>query len=175
MGVGTGPSVGGQRPFNNNYTVEGIDNNDKSVTGPLVYVPNDAVGTFSIITNQFSPEFGHSSGGQFNTNILSGTNKFHGKVYEYFQNRNLNAENAIQGGKIANPRYDNNRYGGQVGGPILKDKLFFFVNYERNTVGQSLSSYLCGYPELGSGREQRLPVRRKCASGYHCGCGRRGH
>ena len=143
IGIGVGPSVGGQRPRNNNFTIEGIDNNNKAVTGPLVYLPNDAVGSFTLITNQFSPEFGHSSGGQFNTTTLSGTNSFHGKAYEYFQNRNLNAESGIAGGKIPNPRYDNNRYGGQLGGPIFRDKLFFFGNYERQTVGQSQSYYLC--------------------------------
>ena len=143
IGIGVGPSIGGQRPRDNNFTVEGIDNNDKAVTGPLVYVPNDAVGNFTLITNQFSPEFGHSAGGQFNTTVISGTNKFHGALYEYFQNRNLNAASGIAGGKVPNPRYDNNRYGGQVGGPIFKDKLFFFVNYERNTIGQSGSYFLC--------------------------------
>ena len=94
MGAGTGPSVGGQRPRNNNFTIEGVDNNDKGVTGPVVYVPNDAVAEFSVLTNQFSPEFGHSSGGQFNTVIVSGTNSFHGRAYEYLQNRNLNAEDS---------------------------------------------------------------------------------
>src|SRR5579875_2733458 len=139
IGIGTGPSVGGQRPRNNNFTIEGIDNNDKGVTGPLVYVPTEAVGEFSLITNQFSPEFGHSSGGQFNTNIMSGTNQFHGEAYEYMNNRNLNAEDLPAGQHIPNPRYDYNRYGGQVGGPIIKDKLFFFTNYERTTTGQSLT------------------------------------
>ena len=143
IGIGVGPTIGGQRPRDNNFTVEGIDNNDKAVTGPLVYVPNDAVGNFTLITNQFSPEFGHSAGGQFNTTVISGTNKFHGGLYEYFQNRNLNAASGIAGGKVPNPRYDFNRYGGQVGGPILKDKLFFFVNYERQTLGQSSTYYLC--------------------------------
>ena len=143
IGLGVGPSVGGQRPRSNNFMIEGIDNNNKSVTGPLVYVPNDAVGDFTLITNQFSPEFGHSAGGQFNTNIVTGTNNFHGRVYEYFQNRNLNAASGVAGGKIPNPRYDNNRYGGQVGGPILKNKLFFFANFERQEIGQSASYYLC--------------------------------
>ena len=143
VGAGTGPSVGGQRPRANNYTIEGIDNNNKSVTGPLVYVPNDAVGDFTLITNQFQPEFGHSAGGQFNTNIKSGTNKFHGTAYEYFQNRDLNAENAIAGGKIPNPRYDFNRYGGELGGPIVPNKLFFLGGYERQTTGQTGQSYIC--------------------------------
>ncbi|MCU1252437.1 MAG: Cna domain protein [Edaphobacter sp.] len=143
IGIGVGPSIGGQRPRNNNFTIEGIDNNNKAVTGPLVYVPNDSVGNFTLITNQFSPEFGHSSGGQFNTDVISGTNRFHGTLYEYFQNRNLNAASGIAGGKVPNPRYDNNRYGGQVGGPIFKDKLFFFGNFERNTIGTAASYYLC--------------------------------
>src|SRR5262249_20968105 len=91
LGAGTGPSVSGQRPRNNNFTIEGVDENDKGVTGPALYVPNDAVSNFTILQNQFSPEFGHSTGGQFNTSITSGTNSFHGRVYEYFQNRNLNA------------------------------------------------------------------------------------
>ena len=144
IGIGIGPSIGGQRPRNNNFTIEGIDNNNKAVTGPLIYVPNDSVESFTLITNQFSPEFGHSSGGQFNTVVVSGTNRFHGRLYEYFQNRNLNAISGTQGGKPAiNPRYDNNRYGGQVGGPILKDKLFFFGNYERNTIGNNPAVFSC--------------------------------
>ncbi len=149
LGIGVGPSVGGQRPRNNNFTIEGIDNNNKAVTGPLVYMPTDAVGNFTLITSQFSPEFGHSSGGQFNTTVLSGTNTFHGRAYEYFQNRNLNAAQGIAGGKVPNPRYDNNKYGAQVGGPILHNKLFFFVNFERNTIGQAQSYYLCAPTAAG--------------------------
>ena len=132
LGAGTGPSVGGQRPRDNNFMIEGIDNNDKGVTGPLVYVPNDAVSNFTILQNQFSPEFGHSNGGQFNTSIISGSNSFHGAAYEYFQNKNLNAidNNVVLttpfGETPKNPRYDRNRFGGQLGGPIFKDKLFFF-------------------------------------------------
>ena len=144
IGIGIGPSIGGQRPRNNNFTIEGIDNNNKALTGPLVYIPNDGVQGFTIITNQFSPEFGHSSGGQFNTNVVSGTNHYHGRVYEYFQNRNLNAVSGTQGGKPAiNPRFDDNRYGGQIGGPILRDKLFFFGGYERNSIGQNPAIFSC--------------------------------
>ena len=149
LGIGVGPSIGGQRPRNNNFEIEGVDNNNKAVTGPLVYLPNDAVGSFTLITNQFSPDFGHSSGGQFNSTVVSGTNTFHGRVYEYFQNRNLNAESGIAGGKIPNPDYDNNRYGGQVGGPIVKDHLFFFGSFERNKIGQDLSSYVCVPTSVG--------------------------
>jgi hypothetical protein len=139
VGVGTGPSIGGQRPRNNDFMIEGVDNNNKGVTGPLVMVPNDAVAEFSLLENQFSPEFGHSSGGQFNTVVKSGTNSFHGVAYVYNQNRNYNAFDSINGigGLTSNPRFDNNRFGGQIGGPIKKNKLFFFVNYEQEPLGQA--------------------------------------
>ena len=162
LGAGTGPAISGQRPRNNNFTVEGVDNNNKGVTGPLIYVPTDAVANFTLLQNQFAPEFGHSTGGQFNIVIDSGTNTFHGKLYEYFQNRNLNAidqavANATTTGKPENPRFDNNRFGGQVGGPIFKNKLFFFVNYERNPLGLAtflgqpiLAPTSAGYSTLGA-------------------------
>ncbi len=158
VGAGTGPSVAGQRPRNNNFTVEGIDNNSGSVTGPLVYVPNDAVAEFSILQNQFSPDFGHSSGGQFNTVVKSGSNQIHGELYEYVQNRNFNAADnlfAVTGTPL-HPRYDNNRFGGNVSGPILHNKLFYFADYEYNPVGQAGSAGLiyaptaAGYSALGA-------------------------
>jgi hypothetical protein len=137
LGVGVGPSVGGQRPYNNNFTVEGVDNNNKAITGNLISVPNDAVENFTLLENQFNTEFGHSSGGQFNTTIKSGTNNFHGSVYEYFRNRNLNAVDNfyVLQGLTDNPRYDSNRYGATFGGPIFRNKLFFFTNFERQAVG----------------------------------------
>jgi Carboxypeptidase regulatory-like domain len=139
VGVGTGPSIGGQRPRNNDFMIEGVDNNNKGVTGPLVMVPNDAVAEFSLLENQFSPEFGHSSGGQFNTVVKSGTNSFHGVAYVYNQNRNYDAFDSINGigGLKSNPRFDNNRFGGQIGGPVKKNKLFFFVNFEQEPLGQA--------------------------------------
>ena len=91
LGAGTGPSISGQRPRNNNFTIDGIDNNSKSVTGPLLYVPNDAVSEFVLLQNVYSAQYGHSAGGQFNSLIVPGTNHIHGRAYEYFQNRNLNA------------------------------------------------------------------------------------
>ncbi|HEX6772433.1 MAG TPA: carboxypeptidase regulatory-like domain-containing protein [Acidobacteriaceae bacterium] len=162
IGAGTGPAVGGQRPRNNNFTVEGIDDNDKSVTGPLITVPNDATGEFTLLTNQFSPEFGHSTGGQFNTTILSGTNQIHGRAYEYFQNRNLNAIDASTArgqdpAHIVNPRFDQNRFGGQVGGPILKDKLFYFSNFEKYQLGQNLAYALCTPTAAGYAAIDAIP------------------
>jgi hypothetical protein len=142
LGLGAGPSVGGQRPYNNNFTVEGVDNNNKAVTGNLITVPNDAVENFTLLANQYNTEFGHSSGGQFNTTIKSGTNSFHGSLYEYFRNRNLNAvDNAfVLQGLTSNPRYDSNRYGATFGGPIIKNKLFFFSNFERQGISLTATS-----------------------------------
>ena len=139
IGVGTGPSVGGQRSRNNNFMLEGVDNNNRSITGPLVKVPNDDVAEFTLLQNQFSPEFGHSTGGQFNTVVKSGTNEFHGLLYDYLQNRNFNAvdQNLANIGVRSNPRLDYNRVGANFGGPILHNKLFFFTGFEYNPRGQS--------------------------------------
>jgi hypothetical protein len=146
LGAGTGPSISGQRPRNNNFSIDGTDNNNKSVTGPLLYVPNDATTEFVLLQNIYSAQYGHSAGGQFNTLITPGTNHVHGRVYEYFQNRNLNAVTSTQGisnaanplvAKNFQPRFDFNRYGGQIGGPVLRDKLLLFSNFERQTLGQA--------------------------------------
>ncbi len=162
VGVGSGPSVGGQRPRNNNFTIEGIDNNRKDVTGPVVSVPNDAVAEFTLLQNQFSAEYGHSSGGQFNSVLDSGTNKIHGSIWEYLENRNLNAidqsfaRNYPLGPVPENPRYDQNRLGAKIGGPIIKNKLFYFGSYEYNPLGQSPSAGTiyaptsAGYTALGN-------------------------
>lgn len=145
VGVGSGPSVGGQRPRNNNFTIEGVDNNNKGVTGPLVQLPNDSVAEFTLLQNQFSPEYGHSSGGQFNTIMKGGTNQLHGRIYEYNQNRNYNAidqsfaRQTPAGEPIVNPRYDNNRLGGSLGGPIVRNKWFYFGNFEWNPIGRASS------------------------------------
>lgn len=139
IGAGTGPSVGGIRPRNNNFTVEGVDNNDKNVTGPVINVPNDAVGEFSVLQNQFSAEFGRASGGQFNVTVKSGANEIHGSVYEYFMNRNLNANDqaAARQGVLSPPRYDQNRLGGNAGGPIIKNRWFIYGLYEYNPRGDA--------------------------------------
>ena len=132
IGFGTGPSVGGQRPANNNFMIEGVDNNNRTVTGPLVNISNEAVAEFSVQQNQFSVEFGHSTGGQFNTIVKSGTNQLHGSLYEYFQNKNLNAidEQFLRQGITTNPRSDTNRLGATLGGPALRNKWFYFGNFE---------------------------------------------
>jgi hypothetical protein len=138
VGVGYGPSIGGQRPRNNNFTIEGVDDNRKDVTGPIMDLPIDAIQEFSVLQNQFSAEFGHSSGGQFNAVLVAGTNEIHGRLYEYFQNRNLNAvdQAAKRQGTLTKPRFDQNILGGEVGGPIRTNKLFYFGAFDYNPLGQ---------------------------------------
>jgi hypothetical protein len=161
IGAGMGPAIGGQRPRNNNFTIEGVDNNNKSVTGALVNIPNDAVAEFSVLQNQFAPDFGHSSGGQFNTVIKSGTNSYHGDAYIYSENRNFNAidQSTINNGFTSNQRFDNNRMGATFGGPILKNKLFFFGAVEYNPIGQAaiLGSPVCSPTAAGYAALTALP------------------
>ena len=160
VGVGSGGSVGGQRPRNNNFMIDGVDNNDKSVTGPVAYVSPEVVQEFTLLQNQFSAEFGRSNGGQFVTVTKTGTNDFHGSVYTFVRNRFLNALDTRQiedgfvrernvSGKKFLPRFDFFRGGGNIGGPIYlprfgeggpslysgKNKLFFFSSFERLHVG----------------------------------------
>lgn len=141
IGAGTGPSVGGQRPRNNSFTVEGVDDNRKDVTGPTALVPNDGVAEFTVLQNQYSAEFGHSGAGQFNIVIKSGTNDIHGSVYEYMENRNLDALDEIfkLQGLTTRPRFDQNRLGGNIGGPIVKNRLFYYGLYEYNPTGYATS------------------------------------
>jgi hypothetical protein len=161
VGVGAGGSIGGQRPRNNNFMVDGVDNNDKSVTGPQVYVSPEVVAEFSLLQNQFSAEFARSNGGQFLTVTKSGTNDYHGSVYGFVQNRHLNALDARQiadgfvrernvPGTQYLPRFDQFRGGANLGGPVYlpkfgegikpalwngKNRLFFFTSYERLQTG----------------------------------------
>jgi len=116
-----------------------VDNDDRYVTGPAMLISNESVAQFNVLQNQFSSEFGAASGGVFNMVVKSGTNNLHGSIYEYFQNRNLNAMDAsnVHAGQTSLPRFDSNRFGATVGGPIIKNKLFYFGNYEYNPIGQS--------------------------------------
>jgi hypothetical protein len=141
--LGEGGSVGGNRPHSNNFTIDGVDNNDISTTGSLQPVIQDAVEEFNLLTNQFSAEFGHSTAGQFNIVTKSGTNELHGSAFYYGQNRNLNAGDnlvnaAIRRGDIAGkPRFDLNRAGGTIGGPAIRNRLFLFGAYQFQNVGRA--------------------------------------
>lgn len=125
------PYVNGNREQANNFILDGVDNNQ--VSDNLVgYAPSvDAIQEFNEITNNASAEFGNFMGGIISTTIKSGTNQFHGNVFEFFRNDKLNANewaNNWSGSKKAALRWNN--FGGTFGGPIKRDKLFFFVDYQ---------------------------------------------
>jgi outer membrane receptor protein involved in Fe transport len=134
--TGVGGSVGGTRPRDNNFTVDGVDDNNLGVTGNNSTVIPDAVAEFALTTNQFSAEYGHSAGGQFSLITKTGTNNWHGSAEWYNQNRNYNSldnltKAAIASGTIpGQPAFDNNRGGGTLGGPLKKNKWFVFGAYE---------------------------------------------
>ena len=134
--AGTGGSIGGTRPRDNSFNVDGVDDNNLNVTGNNSTVIPDAVAEFSLITNQFSAEYSHSAGGLFNLVTKSGTNNWHGSGELYSQNRNFNANDNLTKAAIASgsldhtPRFDNNRGGGTIGGPILHNRWFIFGAYE---------------------------------------------
>jgi len=147
--TGIGGSVGGTRPRDNNFTVDGVDDNNLGVTGNNSTVIPDAVAEFNLTTNQFSAEYGHSAGGQFSLVTKTGTNNWHGSGEWYNQNKNYNSldnltKNAIAGGTIpGKPDFDNNRFGGTMGGPIVKNKWFVFGAYEYTTLhGQGVPTPL---------------------------------
>ncbi len=137
---GIGGSVGGTRPRDNNFTVDGVDDNNLGVTGPNTTVIMDSVAEFALQTNQFSAEYGHSAGGQFSLVTKTGTNNYHGTAYGYWQNRNFDSldyltKQAILAGSTPGiPTYDDDRFGGNIGGPIIKNKWFFFANFEYTTL-----------------------------------------
>lgn len=153
VGVGTGGSVGGQRPRNNNFVLDGVDNNDKSVTGPQSYISPEEVAEFSLQQNQFSAEYARSNGGQFITVTKSGTNEYHGTAYGFFQNKKFNALEAVNNiPRSQQDRFDRFRGGFNIGGPMpgiffsnpknglrsVSDKVFFFTSYERLQQGSSI-------------------------------------
>ncbi len=164
---GTGISANGNRGRSNNFQIDGQDNNDNSVAGPTLGFTNaEAIQEYQVITNNFSAEFGRNSGAQINVVTKAGTNNFHGTLFNYHSSSALNAltntekrdqrtlqflaNNGFpQFGQVAdrfpNPFHEN-RFGGSIGGPIIKNKAFFFGTYQGDyTRGDAIIS------DIGSG------------------------
>jgi hypothetical protein len=133
--LGSGGSIGGTRPRFNGFSVDGVDDNRLDINGPTQPVIQESVAEFTLLTNQFAAEYGHSSGGQFNIVTKSGTNDWHGTGWWYNRNRDLNAatnqeKTAFTGTGDVKNRYDYNRAGASVGGPIRPNRLFIYGAYE---------------------------------------------
>jgi hypothetical protein len=130
-GRGLGISVNGQRPSSSNYLLDGLENNNYLITGPLVTVAPEAIQEYRISTNNFSAEYGRTSGFLANAITRTGSEQFHGVVYFYLENEALNAS-AFQQNLIGAPRGvdKQDQPGFFVGGPVLKNRLFFSSAYE---------------------------------------------
>ncbi|OLB38852.1 MAG: hypothetical protein AUH11_05690 [Acidobacteria bacterium 13_2_20CM_57_17] len=133
-------SVNGQSGRNVNVTVNGVDNKDNTVGGPVMQLPLEAVQEFVISTQRFSAANGRSEGAAINMITKSGTNKYHGSAFGFFREQQFNAENFYekQPGGQKGP-YSRQFFGGSAGGPIAKDKLFGFFAFERQREHTSIS------------------------------------
>lgn len=152
-------SANGLRPAQNNYLLDGIDNNSDTVdflngTNFVVLPPVDAVQEFKVQTADFSAELGRSAGAVLNATIKSGTNSVHGSAWEFFRNRVLDASDWFEDyNHIAKGALEQNQFGVSIGGPIVKNKIFFFGDYEglRRVLGEPQTGSVPSILEANSG------------------------
>ncbi len=137
-------NINGERSMFNNFLLDGLDNNaygesNQGFDNQIIAVPPDSVAQFQVITNNESAEFGRSSGATINVASNSGTNNFHALAYEFIRNTAFNAEGFFKPTQTGSsgisvpfkkPTFNRNQYGINFGGPLIKDKLFFFLDYE---------------------------------------------
>jgi len=144
--LGSGGSIGGTRPRFNGFSIDGVDDNKMDVNGPVQPVIQESVAEFTLLTNQFNAESGHSAGGQFNVVTKSGTDNWHGAAWEFNRNRNYNAADNLQKDRIQSgqatdkDRFDYNRMGASAGGPVIHNKLFTYGAFEFQNNGLASSS-----------------------------------
>jgi hypothetical protein len=136
-------SVNGGRTRANNFSVNGGDANDQFVNTPTIQPTPDAVEEFRVITNTFDAEYGRNSGSVVNVITKSGGNTFHGNVYEYFRNTILDARGYPD---TSTPQLNQNQFGGTFGGPIKKDRTFFFLSYEGRRIRDGVPGQLLNVP-----------------------------
>lgn len=125
-------TVGGSAYYANTFKIDGMDNDSESVANPQSRVTQDAVAEVQVLTNQFSAEFGRAVGGAVNVITRSGTNDFKGRGFFYQQEGDWNEKNYFAR-NLPKPEFTTRNYGGTVGGPIMRDKLHYFVSGERIT------------------------------------------
>jgi hypothetical protein len=136
-------NVNGQRSIFNNFLLDGMDNNsygesNQGFDNQIISVPPESVEQFSVVTNNETAEYGRSSAATINVASRSGSNQFHGTLYEFLRNTSLNAAGFFKPTLVGTngpvpfrkPTYNRNQFGGDFGGPIVHDKLFFFLDYE---------------------------------------------
>jgi hypothetical protein len=143
-GFGQQLTISGARPQQNNYRLDGISLNDYpngapgSVLGGNMGV--DAIQEFSVLTSNYSAEYGKTSGGVVNAITRSGTDAFHGSAYEFLRNSAVDARNYFEDPTQPKAEFRRNQFGGTMGGPIVKNRTFFFVDYEGNRQAKGIAS-----------------------------------
>src|SRR5690242_17689125 len=141
-------SVNGQSGRNVNTTINGVDNKDNTVGGPVMQLPLEAVQEFVISTQRFSAANGRSEGAAINMITKAGTNNYHGSVFGFFREQQFNAENVFEQESGQKGPYSRQFFGGSIGGPIVKDKLFGFFAIERQRENTSITEDPTAFSEL---------------------------
>src|SRR2546423_13353995 len=141
-------SVNGQSGRNVNTTINGVDNKDNTVGGPVMQLPLEAVQEFVISTQRFSAANGRSEGAAINMITKAGTNRYHGSAFGFFREQQFNAENVFEQQSGQKGPYSRQFFGGSVGGPIIKDKLFGFFAIERQREHTSITEDPAALSEL---------------------------
>ena len=129
----------GTRGNLNNYLLDGVDNNSNDGGGAVLRTNVDAIEEFKVQTNSYSAEFGRSGGAVINAVIKSGTNQFHGSLFEFIRNSALDARDYFEDPTAKKASFKQNQFGGTFGGPIRKDKLFFFGDYQGTRIHTPMS------------------------------------
>jgi hypothetical protein len=134
-----GFNVAGASELNNNFTLNGLDNNNQLLSAPAFRPSVDAIQEFKILTGVFPAEYGRNSGSQVIVTTKAGTNSFHGTAFEFLRNQKLDAVNYFTPSGFK-PGFKQNQFGGTVGGPIIRNKTFFFASYEGTRSNQQITS-----------------------------------
>ena len=141
-------SVNGMREAANGFILNGILVQETGFSGAGA-IPNlDSIAEFRILTNNYDAEYGNYSGGQINVVTKSGTNQYHGNVFEFLRNTDFDAANYFAGGQRS--AYHQNQFGGTFGGPVKRDKIFFFADYQGNRVIQGVTEIINGAPSAAT-------------------------
>src|SRR5258706_8419485 len=136
-----GFNVAGSSELNNNFTLNGLENNDQLLSAPAFRPSVDAIQEFKILTGVFPAEYGRNSGSQVIVTTKAGGNAFHGTVFEFLRNQVTDAKNYFTPSNIANPSFRRNQFGGTLGGPIIRNKTFFFASYEGTRSTQQVTAF----------------------------------
>ena len=132
-------NVNGAREDSNNFLLDGVFNGDPKLNGIGIAPPVDAVREVEVATSSYDASYGRNAGGQLSVVVKSGTNQVHGTAYEFFRNRATDARNFFAAAGENSPQYQRNQFGFSAGGPVVRDRTFFFGDYEGRRVREGIT------------------------------------